>query len=329
MSSHLVCRLVSVVSLLGCLVPATAVAQGATYLTTRDACNGDPVTRCIAINDQSPSLSISSSPSDYAFAVVNPLPMPIQILGFELWTSSNTGSLETVPSRIYEDATGPGATVPTMPAATPIATGSISVNGYNTWWSTSVYPAPILQPNQAFWVGFFPGSRISPPINLNGSTFVAPVYRRQSNINNNAWLTFAANGFPAVRVRCTGFSAPVPMLTNLDLPRIGQQFRLSMGTTHPFSPAFVVWAFNSTNWVGLPTPWNLAGMGAPDCFVHTSTDFSMFLLTDALGQATQTVVLPPSPWLVGFTFYNQGALFSPLNALGFTTTNMGRGVIGQ
>lgn len=120
-------------SLAAFLVPA-AIAQTPTYTTTRDACNGAPVGRYLTQNDVPPlSLWFSSSPSDYAFAVVNTQPFAVQVLGFEFWTSSISGSPETVTSHLYQDASGPGATVPTVPAAVPVANGSITVNGFNTW----------------------------------------------------------------------------------------------------------------------------------------------------------------------------------------------------
>lgn len=315
------------------LVPAaltqSAMAQTPTYTVTRDACMGDPVVRCLAQNDQPPlSLWYSTSPSDYAFPVVNNLPYPVQVLGFEFWTSSVTGVAETVSSHLYRDASGAGAIVPTLPAAQPTASGSITVNGYNAWWSTSVYPAAVLQPGEVFWVGFFATSRISPPINQNGTGAVAGAVHRRANVNNNAWLPYSTNGFPAIRMRCTSPAPAVPQLGNLDLPRIGQPFRLSVTNGFPTTPVFMVWAVNSTSWGGQPLPFNLSGMGAPDCFVHTSSDATLLLITDPSGQVTQTVTLPNNPGLVGVTVYHQAALFSNVNALNLVTTNMGRAVLG-
>lgn len=321
-------RAPALVLLAAVAMPLSAAGQAPSYVLTRDACNGMPVTRCITQNDLPPlSLWSSSSPSDYAFAVYNNQPVPIQVLGFELWTSSITGVAETVSSHVYEDVVGPTATIPTVPAATPLTSGSITVGGYNAWWSTSVYPPALIQPGQAFWVGMFASSRIAPPINQNAATAGATFHRR-ANVNNNAWLPYTANGAPALRIRCADPSLAVPHLSSPDLPRLGQPFRLSAATGLPFTPAFVVWAFSGTNWSGLPTPWNLAGMGAVDCYVHTSMDFSMFLLTDGAGVATQNAAIPNAPGLVGVTFFNQAALFSTVNALGFVTTNMGRGAIG-
>lgn len=307
-----------------------ASAQTASYTLSRDACNGDPVTRCLAQNDTPPlSLYATSLPADYAFALVNTQPVAIQVLGFEIWTSSISGVPETAPTRFYRDASGAGATVGTVPAATPVATGTITVGGYNTWWSTSVYPAPIVQPGEVFWVGFFPGSRIAPPMNANASTSPpAPSVQRQSNINNNAWLPLVAPGYPALRVRCTSDTVAVPQLTNLDLPRLGLPFRLQVGTGSPQTPAIVMWSLSASYWSGLPLPFNLSGMGAPDCFVHQGNEYANFLVTDAAGVAVQTVTMPSAAGLAGVTFYHQAALWSSANALNLVTTNLGKAVLG-
>lgn len=308
---------------------AHGAAQTATYVTTRDGCNGNPVARCLWQNEQPMSFQFLSQPNDYAFAVLNTSTAPLQVLGFEMFTVSVTNATEVAPTYLYSDASGPGATVHTVPANTPIATGSISVSGFQSWWSTSVYPPPVVQPGEAFWIGFNPQSRIAPPMNGSGGPGPAATRYRRPNINGGAWTLLSAPGEPAFRLRCTAATPAVPVMTALDLPRTGQQFRLGISGGVPFSASFLAWALNPFSWQGMPTPVNLAMFGVPDCFIYSSTDVALLLVLDAQGNATFSTVLPASTALRGVVFYNQAALAGFPNPFGLVTTNLGRGVVGS
>jgi hypothetical protein len=294
----------------------------------RDGCNGAPVSQCVVQNAAPMQFQMTAQPYDYAFAVVNVTGAPLTVLGFDLYTASATNAPETAPTFIYRDLSGSGGTgfVHTEPDTQPVATGTIQVNGFPSWWSTSCYPAAVMQPGECFWIGFNPQTRISAPMNVAGAPGPHPDKYRRPNINNNAWTTFTTNGHSAFRLRCTVPPAEVARLQNTGLPQSGQQLQLTMSGGVAISGAFLIWAFNATSWSGVPLPFNLAGIGAPDCFNYTSTDVALFLLTDAQGRASFTTVVPPLP---GFVFYNQAVLASPGNPLGLVTTNAGRGVIGN
>ncbi|MBK8095575.1 MAG: hypothetical protein IPK26_00600 [Planctomycetes bacterium] len=307
---------------------AAAVAQTPTYVTTRDGCNGATVGQCLTQNTAPLSPLFYSQPYEYAFAVTNTSGAPIRVLGFDFYTASVSGSPEATDAFVFEDATGPTATTHSLPATIAIAQGTMTVNGFNSWWSVSVYPAPLIQPGQAFWIGFNPRSRVSPPMNASGTPGPAPSVYRAPNINGNRWTASTAPGQPAWRIRCTG-PAAVPVLTALDLPRIGQPFRLQTSGGDPSSVGFMIWALNGSNWNGLPTPYNLAAFGAAHCFLHTSSNEALLMLLDPAGSGVHTASLPANNALLGVQFFNQAAVSTNANSLGLLTTNMGRGVVGN
>lgn len=303
------------------------MAQAASYAVTKDGCNGAISSRCITQNTSSPSLVFASQPGEFAFSITNTSGAAIQVLGYDMFTASVTNSLEVAPTYIYPDVTGPGAFSATLPGTTALATGQISVAGFQGWFSTSVYPPPVVQPGEVFWVAFNAGPRISPPVSSNGFPTGVSVYR-QPNINNNAWLNYAHPGGTAIRIRCTTATPEVAFLRNADLPRTGQAFHLDIRGGTPSTLAFLAWGLNTFSWNGLPLPFEMTPFGAAGCYIYTSTDFVALHLLDAAGTALVTTQIPASSALNGVAFVNQALPYFPGNSLGFLATNMGRGVIG-
>lgn len=317
------------IALVGLLVAVPLVGQTASYVATRDACNGAPVVRCLQQNESPMTFSFTSQPYDYAFAVTNTSGAPVQVLGFELFTRSVTNAVEFAPSSFYRDVSGAGALVHTRPATVAEASGTIRVAGFGSWWSTSIYPAPIVQPGEAFWIGFDPQARIAPPLNASGLPGAAPSYYRRPNVNNNAWTVLTAVGEPAFRLRCTS-PAAVPWLQALDLPRPGQQLRLSLQSpATPGTVTFLFWSLDSLQFLGLPTPVDLSIFGASDCFAYTASDVPVVFVLDAQGNGVFSTVLPANNALLGLAFFNQAAVAAPLTPLGFVTSNLGSGVVGN
>ena len=318
----------SVIRTLACLAVFTPLmAQAASYAVTKDGCNGAVSSRCITQNASSPSLVFASLPAEFAFSITNTSGAAIQVLGYDMFTASVTNSLEVAPTYIYPDASGPGAIAATVPGTTALASGQISVGGFQGWFSTSVYPTPVVQPGEVFWVAFNAGSRISPPVSSNGFPTGRSV-DRQSNINNNAWVTYAHSGGTAIRIRCTTAAPEVAVLRNADVPRIGQAFHLDIRGGTPSTFAFLAWGLNTFSWNGLPLPFEMTPFGAVGCYIYTSSDFVALHLLDAAGAATVTTQIPASTSLSGVAFVNQVLPYFPGNSLGFLATNMGRGVIG-
>ncbi|MGE0142226.1 MAG: hypothetical protein AB7I19_10235 [Planctomycetota bacterium] len=89
----------------------------ATFELFGEGCNGATLSNCLTLNDQNPTLQVSSLPSEYAYPVVNTTGGDIQIVGFEIFTVTNTGNVETVNTGLLWDASGPPP--PCTPSPTP------------------------------------------------------------------------------------------------------------------------------------------------------------------------------------------------------------------
>jgi hypothetical protein len=303
------------------------IAQSASYSVTKDGCNGAVSSRCITQNTVAPSLVFASQPGEFAFSITNTSGAAIQVLGYDMFTASVTNALEVAPTFVYPDASGPGALTATMPGTAALATGQISVAGYQGWFSTSVYPPPVVQPGEVFWVAFNAGPRISPPVSSTGFATGLAKYR-QPNINNNGWLTYSHPGGTAIRIRCTSDAPEAALLRNTDLPRAGQAFHLEIRGGLSSTFAFLAWGLNTFSWNGLLLPFEMTPFGAVGCYLYTSTDFVAFQLLDAAGATTVTTAIPATPSLYGVAFVNQAMPYTAANSLGFLTSNLGRGVIG-
>ena len=78
----------------------------------------------------------------------------------------------------------------------------------------------------------------------------------------------------------------------------------------------------------LPLPFDLTPLGATGCMVEVDPLVTQLLLTDGLGKATSTFVIPFAPALSGLVFAQQAMVLDlAANPLGVTTTNAGIGLI--
>ena len=312
---------------LGGLLSAQAPAS---YTLYGEGCNGAPLSHCLTLNDQNPVMTVASLPNEYAYPVVNTTGAAIQIVGFEIYTVSNTGINETGNTSILWDVSGAGATVHTSPSATAISTGTITVGGTQGWYSTAVNPPVVVPAGVAFWFHVDAYSRIAPPQHSTTGGVAGPVsnwYRRPSN--NMVWTRSVSVARQIFRLHCLPETPSVPTL-NVDVPpRLGQLSTFAVSGGQPFSLGFFFFGFDGAQWGGLPTPVDLGFLGAPGCGMRTSSDVIMALSLDQTGVGYLALVVPPAPSFAGVTFYNQGSVVVPAaNALSMIFSNAGVGTIG-
>lgn len=308
---------------------ATLTAQSASYTLFGEGCNGSPVTNAVTQNDQNMTLTVRSLPNEYAYAARNTTAQPIQIVGFEIYSVSNTAQNETGNTWILLDNSGPGATTFTTPASTPSAFGSITVTPTQGWYSTPISPPITIAPNEVFWVGAESYSRLAPPDNANGTAGPASSYYRRPS-NGMVWTPSVTVAHPAFRVHCVSATPPAPALNPVSPPVLGQTLSLQIGNGTPSLPAFLMFGISDQSWATLPLPLDLAVFGAPNCWLFTSADTMLLVMLDGSGSHTFAAPLPNNAGLMGFTFFNQVAALVPgANALSMLTSNAGRGVIGM
>lgn len=312
------------------LACATLPAQTpASFTYFGEGCNGGTVSNSLTLNDTNPTMTVASLPNEYAYPVVNTTGQAIQIVGYEIFTTTNTGLTETVKTGLLYDLAGPTATVHSTPAAQNVANGTITVNPVQGWYSTSVYPPITIQPGVAFWFHCDAYAKVAPPQHVTGGATgpVSNYYRRPTN--NMVWTVSVSVARQIFRIHCLPATPTVPSLLASSLPQLGNTFTLNVAGGDPFLPGFVIYAFSRTQWLAWQTPVDLAMFGAPTCFNQTSSDIPSLLLLDQSGQGSLGFAIPASTSYSGFTFHTQAAVITPAaNSLGMLVSNAGTAVIG-
>lgn len=312
---------------------AGVAAQTASYTLFGEGCNGAAVTTPLSLNDNNPTLQVASLPNEYAYPVINTTGVALTIVGFEIFTTTNTANVETGNTGLIYDLSGPNATVHTRPDPVNCANGTITVAPVagGAWWSTSVYPPITIQPGVAFWFHVDAYSRIAPPQHTTTGGVPGPVanwYRRPSN--NMVWTSSVSVARQIFRLHCLPALPKVPALMNTGLPQFGQTLTLDLSGGQPFLPGFMITAFDRTQWLSFPTPVHLAMFGAPNCYNQTSSDIVSLVLLDGTGAGSSAFTIPNNPGLGGFTWHNQGAVLAPgVNSIDMLVTNAGTAVVGN
>lgn len=309
---------------------AAASAQvTASYTLGDPGCNGSPLSACVTLNDANPVLQVSSLPNEYAYPVVNTTSIAIQIVCFQVWTRSNSGSTTEVGNTgICLDNSGPGALTLTAPSANYISRGSITVGPTVGWYATTIVPPLRLLPGEVCWLTVDAFSRIAPPMHdTSGVNGPAANYWRRTGTN---WAASGSVFRPIYRVICASDFPTTPYVTASNPPRLGQPISLTLGGGQPQTIGFFIFSSDNTNWFGLPTPVDLAAFGAPNCFVNCAWQDVFTLPLDAQGSAAIPGTIPNFAAFNGVRFYNQGLVLAPgTNLLNLIVSNLGTGVIGS
>lgn len=137
-----------------------------------------------------------------------------------------------------------------------------------------------------------------------------------------AGATGVASGVTSVRPepflrfgsRCTTGSRAEPKAQWGGLPTPGGSFTLRLSDGEPNSDAFLVIGASRTSWLGMALPYDLTALGAPECALRVGIDECYSLATPS-GEASRTLVLPPSSVLSGLEIYAQWLVCAPGNAL--------------
>ncbi|MBL8722692.1 MAG: hypothetical protein JNK49_01530 [Planctomycetes bacterium] len=320
-------------SLVAVACAAALTGQTASYTLFGEGCNGAAVTTPLSLNDANPTLQVASLPNEYAYPVVNTTGTALTIVGFEIFTTTNTAIVETGNTGLIYDLSGSSATVHTRPDPVNCANGKITVAPVagGAWWSTSLYPPITIQPGVAFWFHVDAYSRIAPPQHVTTGGVAGPVanwYRRPSN--NMVWTSSVSVARQIFRLRCLPETPSVPTLLASGLPQFGQSMTLNLTGGQPSLAGFLISAFDRTQWLGLPTPVHLQMFGAPNCYNQTSSDIVSLVVLDAAGAGSSAFNIPNSPGVGGFTWHNQVAMLAPgVNSIDLLVSNAGTAVVGN
>jgi hypothetical protein len=125
---------------------------------------------------------------------------------------------------------------------------------------------------------------------------------------------------------CAGKDSHVPVLGASTSAATGTNFVLQLHNAPTGTVALILIGSSSTNWLGLPLPLDLAGVGAPGCFLRTNVLLLLSAVTTGTGSgggsAITTLAVPQDASLRGAVLYSQElVLDASANAAGLTVTN--------
>ena len=130
---------------------------------------------------------------------------------------------------------------------------------------------------------------------------------------------------------CVGSNSLVPTwrVRYLEQPLVGTTLVGEFGNAPANGVVFPFAGFSRTLAGGsIPLPLDLGVAGAPGCVIGVDPAYLTALLTDGLGNATWSFVIPQNPSLSGIVLAQQGFVLDPAaNQLGLTITNAGHGLV--
>jgi hypothetical protein len=126
---------------------------------------------------------------------------------------------------------------------------------------------------------------------------------------------------------CMGSNSQTPGLAFNGTGKIGTNLSVDQANAVATRPTLLVVGTNSA----LPVfPLDLAPFGAPGCVLYIDQVVSVPMVTTANGTSSLPLTIPNDPALVGLKLYFQWAnLDTAANALGVTTSNYGRALLGN
>lgn len=126
---------------------------------------------------------------------------------------------------------------------------------------------------------------------------------------------------------CTGSNALVPALSFTGNGKLGTSLGINLTNGRASTPVVLLVGTTSA----LPVfPLDLTPVGAPNCTVYTNQLVGIGMVASASGTATLSIGVPNDPSLTGLKLYWQWAdLDAAANALGLTTSNYGRSLLGN
>jgi hypothetical protein len=184
--------------------------------------------------------------------------------------------------------------------------------------NTATFATPlILVPNTDFFVVLDNSVGLNLPINSSGSTIGTHYFGGPT-----VWSgPFSSSLYWAYNLVCCGSGGPVPVISNVGLPRINNQFSVDLANALASSPS--LFAIGTTR-----TAIPLAAAGAPGCTLYTNIALILGQTTSATGTVSTKFSVPNDSRLIGVTLFGQYAINDPVNGLGLAFSPGGEIKIG-
>ncbi|MCR9248369.1 MAG: DUF4082 domain-containing protein [bacterium] len=254
------------------------------------------------------------APTGFVLAYAATPTSAITVTGIELYTQA-TGSTLTDTVSIHADAGG-------QPAASAIASLTITLTGTAGWHSAPANPPLQLNANQTYWI-VHRADNIVPALVTGGASPATPTL---VDPGFGFWLGLppGIHDGPAWRLSCQNGGQPgaVPTLVGNGLPVTGQTANLDLSMAAPSALALFLLGTSDSQYMGNTLPYSLAGLGGAGCDILAAPEVTAAVFTDTAGAGQFPFVVPNSPAVVDLHVYTQVAMIDPAaNALGIAVSN--------
>lgn len=279
--------------------------------------NGTGSPQCAGVNTGGGTLAVNTRTNEYAYDLQ--AATAIQVLGFELFSRSNTNNVEVVSANIYANAGG-------VPATSPLATTTIAIGPTDGFYAAT-FAQPVTLPAGPFWIGIDHRAQTTLLSQLTGGSAGGAHFR--ATFGSGSWGRSSLITRPSLRVNCSSGNA-VPLLQLSGSPRRGQtpSFALSRALDNSFG--FLAIGLSNSVSSGGPLPFSLASLGAPTCLVHNSAEAVRLALISGLGTTSLPFAIPNSLDLVYGRVHGQYLVAdAAANSLGIVVSNGLTVVIGN
>ena len=120
-----------------------------------------------------------------------------------------------------------------------------------------------------------------------------------------------------------------PILSTVGRPQLGRSFGVCVHDARKLSAGLLLTGLSNELYGESMLPLDLSSWGHPGCALLCSVDFARPIQTDYNGFASQLVVIPKDPKLIGMRFFQQFWIHDPQAPLGFSLSQGGEAVIGD
>jgi hypothetical protein len=254
---------------------------------------------------------------EYGYRVEND--GPLDLVSFDLWTVSGTGSAEAVAAHVYADVGG-------EPASSPLASTTMTVTTQEGF-HTATFATPVAIDGTFYVAVDHSPNRVAVSTLVGGDAGQA--FWRTPNTGN--WTPSTLVQRPAWRVTCTTSGQPLaPQIGAAGPPRIGRSFDVTLAGARANSFASLFTGLSDQVWIQAGVPLPVSIPTALGCDLQVSLDFRADEVTGPDGTASSTIDVPNFPQLVGYDLYHQWLVFDPgVNAIGLVVSGPGRATLGD
>ena len=296
-----------------------AGAGYASFLSQGQGCAGSvnqPVS-CPEMNPNGGTLEGDLRDNEYCYRVT--ASAPVDVISFDIFTSTTTGGSLIRPAHIYPDAGG-------VPGATPVASTTVVV-GPTAQFYTATFSSPV-PVSGTFYVGLDSSSNNVVISSLTAGTTGVGFYRDQVN-GPQAWTQSGLVDRPSYRVNCTGAGTLLtPAIGNSGLPQLGATYSPTVRDALPTTPVVLMSGMSDAVYQGQPLPIGLPG--APGCDLLVAADVLATAVTSATGNAQSPLTIPNQQALLGVSVFHQWVVWDPsVNALSLVVSNAGKATVGN